>query len=510
MSASVPDVDGVRTRIAPSLMSAGLILFPALAGANPDDRWPARPPAYGELAAPLSPEAGKGSFGLRGPAPIDATLTPDSSNSIPVDPNTPTCEVNEAGEAINPLRSDGIDPFKVANLLLGTRDSPWKALARLGIQKEDKRQIARAFRSLIRFKRHAPGYELRVATGTEGELQWMRLRIGVRKAFCATRASDGRFAIVAQTLPVEERLEKVEGLLLGRWTDALEAAGEARALGILAAALFPSYDQTTDRSSTSSGRRQRKGRGRKSRRRRSQSSLRANLAGAGLGAWVPVFRMVVEKRYVEGRLVGYGALEAIELDNGRTVKSIFRFPQQDNVHAFYDERGRPIRPTSLRAPVLDAPLTSGFGKRHHPIRNEWRMHKGVDYGAPSGTPIFAVETGTVTHADYLGQFGRLVSIAHSHGVVTRYAHLRQIASGLIAGDSVQSGDLIGYVGTTGMSTGPHLHFETIVDGIHVDPQSFRPKAPPRLRGRRRKEFLRKANKLRRKLDSGNPEDDLVS
>lgn len=471
LSAYTAAVDGVRIRTTPSLLSVTYLLVASVALGAPDDRWPSRPPAYGDLMAPL--KLGTEMAGTNIPMALRraSDVASPKPKSDPLPNPKAACNAESAKAA----------GLKVSESKLTSRDSPWRALARLGIAKGDLVQVARAFRTLIRFKKRAPGYRVRTARNNKGALKWIRLRIGVQKAFCASRAKDAKFVIVAQTLPMEKKLETIEGLLLGRWSDALEVAGEARALGILAASLFPSYDTTA-------------------RRNQSRGTNKVSTDMSTLGAWVPVFRMVVEKRYVEGKLVGYGALEAIELDTGQSVRSLFRFPQRGYRNAFYDARGRPVRPVSLRAPVLDAPLSSGFGFRIHPIFKERRLHTGTDYAALSGSPVFAVQTGIVTHADFLGDYGRLVAIRHGDGLVTRYAHLRQIATGLLPGDKIDSGDLIGYVGTSGRSTGPHLHFETIVEGRFTDPEKYRPSAPPELRGNKRREFFKKASKLRTQLD----------
>ncbi|MBX2814094.1 MAG: M23 family metallopeptidase [Myxococcales bacterium] len=459
-------MDGVRLLVTPSLVLIVCLLGVKVAEGAPDDRWPPRPPAYGDLLAPMQLRE-VGDPGVEGPS--KRRRVPNKATPRPADSDSPRrmCDVDRAKRA-------GIS---VRNVVLRSNDSPWKVMRRLQVGRRDRVRVARSFRTLVRFKKRAPGYSMRVAINGRGQLAWLRLKIGIQNAFCARRANDDSFAVVTQVLSMDTRLEKIEGLLLGRWSDALEAAGEARALGILAASLFPRYDDTTQER---------------------ESEGLAKLTS--LGAWVPVFRMIVEKRYVEGELVGYGALEAIELDNGQSVKSIFRFPQAGNKHAFYNERGRPVRPERLRTPVLDAPMTSGFGFRIHPVKKERRMHNGIDYGAPMGSPIFAVETGVVTHAGELGTYGRAVAIRHPDGLITRYCHMRDVATGLIPGDTVESGDLIGYVGSTGLSSGPHLHLETIKKGRFLDPLKYKPPAPKRLRGNERKQFLRKAGQLRNRLD----------
>ena len=120
-----------------------------------------------------------------------------------------------------------------------------------------------------------------------------------------------------------------------------------------------------------------------------------------------------------------------------------------------------------RMPLEGAELTSGFGMRNHPVLGGRRQHQGIDLAAPTGTPVYATADGVVGRADFYASYGLYISINHGAAMETRYAHLSRLAVG--AGDTVKKGDLIGYVGSTGRSTGPHLHYEVRVDGLAVNP-----------------------------------------
>ncbi len=126
----------------------------------------------------------------------------------------------------------------------------------------------------------------------------------------------------------------------------------------------------------------------------------------------------------------------------------------------------------MRTPVDGARITSRFGVRKHPIYNIQKNHNGVDFAAPTGTPIYAAGKGTIIHRAMSGGAGNLVKIDHGEGLETRYMHLDRFADGQAVGSDVIQGQVIGYVGTTGGSTGPHLHFEIRTDGAYVDPLSF--------------------------------------
>lgn len=136
---------------------------------------------------------------------------------------------------------------------------------------------------------------------------------------------------------------------------------------------------------------------------------------------------------------------------------------------YFDEQGRPMRTSFLTAPVEFRRMSSAFGLRVHPILGTVRRHAGIDFAAPLGTPVRAVGDGSVLRAEFAGGFGRLIELRHRDGLVTRYGHLRGFAPGLRPGMVVTQGQVIGYVGSSGLSTGPHLHFETLVNGVSLEP-----------------------------------------
>lgn len=141
----------------------------------------------------------------------------------------------------------------------------------------------------------------------------------------------------------------------------------------------------------------------------------------------------------------------------------------DGLVDFYDENGRSSRKFLIRTPIIGARMTSPFGMRFHPILGYTRLHTGVDWAAPSGTPIFAAGNGTVTSVGWDAGYGRRIEIQHANGYMTTYNHLSAFARGLKEGLRVKQGQVIGYLGETGLATGPHLHYEVLVNGHFVDP-----------------------------------------
>ena len=152
----------------------------------------------------------------------------------------------------------------------------------------------------------------------------------------------------------------------------------------------------------------------------------------------------------------------------------FRFQTPDDgLVDFYDENGRSVRKFLLRKPVPNAEMTSPFGMRYHPILHYARMHTGVDWGAPIGTPILAAGNGVVIKAEFTSGYGRRVEIQHVNGYVTTYSHLSGFARGVVPGARVSQGQVIGYLGQSGLATGPHLHYEVIINGNFVDPMAIK-------------------------------------
>ncbi|MFN0264764.1 M23 family metallopeptidase [Tepidamorphus sp. 3E244] len=171
----------------------------------------------------------------------------------------------------------------------------------------------------------------------------------------------------------------------------------------------------------------------------------------------------------EGPEVLYAAITV----RGETRKFYrFRTPD-DGIVDYYDSEGRSAKKFLMRKPMRTGQFRSGFGMRRHPILGYKRMHKGVDWAAPRGTPLMAAGNGTVVEAGWKSGYGRWIKIQYANGYASGYAHQQKFAPGIAKGVRVTQGQVIGYVGTTGLSTGPHLHYEMTVNGRHVDPMRIR-------------------------------------
>ena len=159
-----------------------------------------------------------------------------------------------------------------------------------------------------------------------------------------------------------------------------------------------------------------------------------------------------------------------------------------NVEDFYDIKGKSITKSLMKTPINGARLSSSFGMRKHPILGYNKMHRGTDFAAPSGTPIMASGSGTVTRARWCGGGGNCVKIKHNSTYETIYAHMKAFAKGIKEGRKVKQGQIIGYVGSTGLSTGPHLHYEVLVNGKKMNSQKLKLPSGKTLSGDEREQF----------------------
>lgn len=193
------------------------------------------------------------------------------------------------------------------------------------------------------------------------------------------------------------------------------------------------------------------------------------------------FAVSFERFHREGRPSGYGHILSAEYirSTGEVLRAI-RFTPPGGQAAYYDDQGRSIRRFFLKSPLRFEPrITSRFNpRRRHPVLRTIRAHRGVDYGAPHGAPVVAVAAGTVVSVTSDSTNGRMVRLRHASAYQTYYLHLSRFASGLRAGQHVAQGDVIGYVGSSGLATGPHLHYGLTRNGVFVDPLAEHRKMPP--------------------------------
>lgn len=184
------------------------------------------------------------------------------------------------------------------------------------------------------------------------------------------------------------------------------------------------------------------------------------------------FTVVYEMLAHQGRVVRPGRLLAAEFTNQQRVLRAVWFQEPGTKGGYYTPEGKNLRKAFLRSPLEFSRVTSGFSMRFHPILQQWRAHKGVDYGAPIGTRVRATGDGVVDFAGAQGGYGNVVVLRHGNGMSTWYAHLSGFAKGIRPGARVSQGDTIGTVGRTGWATGPHLHYEFRVNNEHRNPMTI--------------------------------------
>ncbi len=281
-------------------------------------------------------------------------------------------------------------------------------------------------------------------THLDGEIRSLTRRIDETATLSVTRADDGFSAnIVENPLEVEEH--KLAGTVASSLYLAVNAAGGTDRLAVSLADVFK-YDIDF------------------------------------VNAVQPGDRFVVayEQQWQDGEFVRDGEILAAEFVNqGRAYRAV-RYVGPNGRADYYSPDGRPVRKAFLRYPVDYGRISSGYSlARRHPILNRVRAHRGIDFAAPAGTPIKAAGAGRVVSRGWNGGYGNAVVLAHAGGVTTLYGHLSRFAKSLSVGDRVGQGEVIGYVGRTGLATAPHVHYEYRVNGVHKNPARVTvPKADP--------------------------------
>jgi len=184
-----------------------------------------------------------------------------------------------------------------------------------------------------------------------------------------------------------------------------------------------------------------------------------------------------------GEPVREGDIIVASMTLSGSTTTLYRFKTKTGFTDYFDENGQSAQKSLLRTPTDAARISSGFGKRRHPILGYTRMHRGIDFAAPPGTPVYAAGDGVVEKAGWAGAYGRYIRIRHNGNYKTAYAHLRRIAPGIKVGARVKQRQVIGSIGASGRVTGPHLHYEVLYNGRHINPRKIRLAAGYKLKGK---------------------------
>ena len=323
-------------------------------------------------------------------------------------------------------------------------DTPGALLSRLGAEDPDAAEFLRTTRSARTLYQLIPGRTVRALTTTDGRL--LALRYQANGKVLNVQRRDDTFSVTEQPLELERRVMMKSGEIRSSLFAATDAAGLSDAIAVQIADIF-STDIDFHRDLRRGDR----------------------------------FTVVYEMLYDQGEPIRAGRLLAAEFVNqGRAYQALY-FEYAADQGGYYTPDGRNIRKAFLRSPLEFSRITSGFsGGRFHPILQQWRAHKGIDYGAPTGTRVKATGDGVVEFAGrHQGGYGNLVVLRHQSKYTTWYGHLSGFAKNVRKGARIAQGDVIGYVGATGLATGPHLHYEFRINDVHQNPlRVVLPSAPP--------------------------------
>jgi murein DD-endopeptidase MepM/ murein hydrolase activator NlpD len=207
------------------------------------------------------------------------------------------------------------------------------------------------------------------------------------------------------------------------------------------------------------------------------------------------FQIIYEEfKNEKGNVVDTGDIIYANLNLQNTDLQLYKFEYEKNKIDYFDENGKSVRKTLMKTPINGARLSSSFGKRKHPILGYNKLHTGTDFASPKGTPIMASGDGIISRAKWCGGGGNCIKIKHNSVYQTVYAHLSKFGKGIKRGVRVKQGQIIGYVGSTGMSTGPHLHYEVIENGRKINSQKLKLPSGRILKGKDRNLF--EVNKIK--------------
>ncbi len=308
--------------------------------------------------------------------------------------------------------------------------------------------IGEAVGSVFNVRSFRPGHSYRLLVEPDGDILTFEYSVDDESVLKVVRDDDGFIARV-EALPLETRTDTISATVVNSLWGALEGFPKGDWLVMELASIFEAQVDF-------------------------YKDIRSGDA----------IRLIVDAKYHDGQFVKYGPVIAAEFVNKGKSMQAYRFREE-----YYDENGMSARRSLLPSPLQFTRISSGFSyNRLHPIYNIVRPHLGVDYAAPTGTPVWAVSTGTVTFAGTNGGFGRMVTLRHPNGMTTSYAHLSSI--GVRVGERVIQKETIGHVGMTGTATGPHLDYRMTVNGRVVDPRTVRADPPRPIAAELRGDFGR--------------------
>jgi murein DD-endopeptidase MepM/ murein hydrolase activator NlpD len=337
-------------------------------------------------------------------------------------------------DAARPVGPPGTVEGKV-----GKSDTLGRLLKRSGLSGVEADEVIRALAPVLDFKTIRAGQQFRIERGPEGRVRSFQLFVSKVQTVSALRQKTGELLGKADSAATRVEVKTIGGKIDSSLYAAIKASGETAALVDFFVDVF-AYDLDFY-NDTHEG---------------------------------DTFRVLVEKEYKDKEFLRYKRILAAEYKGKAGTFRTFYFTPPTGEGGYFDEAGQSSEKTMLKTPLKFDRITSGFDrKRMHPILHTTSAHLGIDYAAPTGTPVWAAATGTVSWKGESGAAGNLVMIKHDGGIETAYMHLSKYAD-IKLGQKVKAKTVIGYVGSTGMSTGPHLHFGVKQAGTWIDPSKLTP------------------------------------
>ncbi len=396
-----------------------------------------------------------------------APRTPADLAQTPLDVATGSAQGSTPAVATATGQAQGVPPVALAmtsEVVVGRDDTLDAIFRRMALDKADLAAIRKlpGIRADIDFLK--PGDTIKI-THNAGEIQELTRKVSETETLKVVRKDDG-FAAQMIADPVETRVRSAMGVIDSSLFLAAEASNISDTVALKLANIFAwDIDFVLD--------------------------IRDG----------DHFTVVYEQIYQDGRYLRDGEILAAEFVNAGRVYRAVGYKGPSGQLGYYTPNGQPMRKAFLRAPVDFTRVSSAFNPhRFHPILQTIRGHMGTDYAAPIGTPVHASGDGRVSFIGTRGGYGNAIVLAHTNSISTLYGHLSRFAKHLQVGAHVQQGEVIGFVGMTGLATGPHLHYEYLVDGVHKNPETVRlPGAAP-LQAQALKDFLAAAAPLLVRLE----------
>lgn len=328
-----------------------------------------------------------------------------------------------------------VGPPGIIDGKVGKSDTLGRVLKKAGLSAAETDEIIRALSGVLDFKKIRPGQPFHIERGPDGRVKKFELVLGKVQTVRAERAQSGEMVGAADVAETRLEVKTIGGKIDSSLYQAIKDAGESPALVDFFVDVF-AYDIDFF-NDTQDG---------------------------------DTFRVVVEKELKGDELIAYKRILAAEYQGKAGTFRTFYFNG-----GYYAEDGSSSEKTLLKTPLKFSRISSGFDRRRmHPILHTETAHLGIDYAAPTGTPVWAAASGVISHRGPAGGAGNLVMIRHDSGIETAYMHLSKFADGQKVGQRVAAKTVIGYVGTTGLSTGPHLHFGVKQKGAYIDPTKLVP------------------------------------